>query len=355
MAHLTVATIGLCLLTASAATGQEDVDLVFADYQQLAAKKIEYRQRNGKTQSSYKELVANADRAMGAGLVTVMQKTRVAPSHDPHDYLSLAPYWWPDPNKANGLPYIRRDGRTNPTTRGNNVDYPAKQHLFDRVNALGMAAFYTEDPKYAQQAVAQLEAWFVDPTTRMNPHLQYAQGVPGRNDGRCFGIIEWCNIDRLITPIQLLRVANAIPEPTDQAITEWFETYLQWLQTSELGIQERDRLNNHGTWYDVQVAGILLFLGKRTEACEVLESVKTNRIATQIEPDGRQPQELARTKSLSYSKMNLNAFQTLARLGEKAGVDLWNYETPDGRSILKAQEFLAPYVQGNKKWEYPQL
>ena len=83
--------------------------------------------------------------------------------------------------------------------------------------------------------------------------------------------------------------------------------------------------------------------------------MKTKRIATQIEPDGRQPHELARTKSLSYSKMNLSAFQRLARLGAKVGVDLRNYETPDGRSIAKAQAFLAPYTKGGKKWEYPQL
>ena len=64
---------------------------------------------------------------------------------------------------------------------------------------------------------------------------------------------------------------------------------------------------------------------------------------------------VARTKSLSYSRMNLSAFQRLARLGEKVGVDLWNYETPDGRSIKKAQDFLAPYLRREKEWEYPQL
>ena len=135
----------------------------------------------------------------------------------------------------------------------------------------------------------------------------------------------------------------------------WFEAYVEWLQSSEKGKLERDRLNNHGTWYDVQVASILLFLGKRAEAREILETVKTKRIANQIEPDGRQPHELARTKSLSYSKMNLSAFKRLVKLGEKVGVDLWNYESQDGRSIPKAEAFLAPYRKGEKKWAYPQL
>lgn len=33
---------------------------------------------------------------------------------DANDYVSLARYFWPDPNTPNGLPYIRRDGHVNP-------------------------------------------------------------------------------------------------------------------------------------------------------------------------------------------------------------------------------------------------
>ncbi|TWT84638.1 Alginate lyase [Planctomycetes bacterium CA13] len=353
--RIAMATVGLCHLFISLATGQDDVALVSADYQQLLAKKHEYQPIDGETPAPIRSLVAKADRLLQQEPVTVMQKKQIAASGDKHDYLSLAPYWWPDPKTTDGLPYIRRDGRVNPTTRGNNVDYPAKQHLFDRVHTLTMAGFYTDNPEYSQHAVAQLEAWFVDPRTRMTPHLQYAQGIPGLNDGRCFGIIEWCDIDKLLTPIQVLRTSQAIPGPTDQAITQWFESYLQWLRTSEMGRTECERLNNHGTWYDVQIVGLLLFLGKKMEMRDVLETVKAKRIATQIEPDGRQPHELARTKSLSYSKMNLSAFQRLARLGEKVGVDLGSYETPDGRSITKARAFLAPYIKGDKKWDYQQL
>jgi hypothetical protein len=332
--------------------GQETVELVFGNHQQLLERKAEWKREDSE---EYRTLIESAEQALNEDLLSVMQKDRVAASGDKHDYLSLAPYWWPDPDQPDGLPYIRRDGRVNPTTRGNNTDYSAKRELFDRVNTLGMAAFYTDDPRYAQRAVALLEAWFVDPETRMNPHLKYAQGVPGRSDGRGFGIIEWCSLEKLITPIQLLRTSDSIPEPTDQAIRDWFETYLSWLQTSPSGVFESSRLNNHGTWYDVQVAGILLFLGKRSEARDLLEDVKTKRIATQIEPDGRQPHELARTKSLSYSKMNLHAFKRLAELGEKVEVDLWNYVTDDGRSIAKAQAFLDPFLEGKKKWEYQQL
>jgi hypothetical protein len=284
-----------------------------------------------------------------------MQKKTVPPSGDKHDYVSLGPYWWPDPNQPDGLPYIRRDGRVNPETRGHSSDYPATKRLFDRVYTLAMAAFNTDDSRYARKAANLLETWFIDPNTRMNPHLEYAQGVPGRSNGRCYGIIEWCEIDKLITAIQLLRAQGALSESTNRSIEQWFEAYLHWLQSSEMGRMEGARLNNHATWYDVQVVGLCLFLGKGTEARAVLEAVKTKRIATQIEPDGRQPRELARTRSLSYSKMNLSAFKRLAHLGNKVGVDLWNYETTDGRSIRKAEAFLAPYTSGKRKWPYSQL
>lgn len=350
--RLITVTIGVCLLITTGAFAQnKSVNLAFGDYQQFLAKK----QQMTKESKAYQSLVVRADKALKETDVSVMQKKRIAASGNKHDYLSLAPYWWPDPKKDDGLPYIRRDGRVNPTTRGDNVDYTTKEHFFDRVNLLGMAAFYTDDPRYIAGAVKALEVWFVNPETRMTPHLNYAQGVPGRSDGRCYGIIEWLDIDQVLTPIQLLRANNQIPEATYQSLVAWLDAYLKWLQTSRIGIEERDRSNNHGTWYDVQVAGLLLFLDNKDEARKVLEQVKTKRIATQIEPDGRQPQELARTKSLSYSKMNLSAFRRLAALGNKVGIDLLNYETPDGRSIKKASEFINANTNGGKKWPYQQL
>ena len=80
-----------------------------------------------------------------------------------------------------------------------------------------------------------------------------------------------------------------------------------------------------------------------------------NRIFTQIEPNGSQPKELARTKSFSYSVMNLHGFLYLARLGQKVGVDIWGIESEDGRSIQKAYEYLLPYVMQEKEWEYKQI
>jgi hypothetical protein len=83
--------------------------------------------------------------------------------------------------------------------------------------------------------------------------------------------------------------------------------------------------------------------------------VTKSRIASQIEPDGRQPHELARTLSWGYANMNLLGFFTLARLGESAGVELWNYKTPDGRGLKGALDWLVPFASGEKPWEHKQI
>jgi hypothetical protein len=47
---------------------------------------------------------------------------------------------------------------------------------------------------------------------------------------------------------------------------------------------------------------------------------------------------------------------SLAMLGEWVDVDLWHYETADGRSIRKAVDFMLPYVKTpSEKWPYQQI
>ena len=119
--------------------------------------------------------------------------------------------------------------------------------------------------------------------------------------------------------------------------------YLSWMRNSQKGKDEDAAKNNHGTWYDLQVTELALFLGDRKLAVDTLERVKTRRI-TQIDPDGRQPLETARTNGWGYSNGNLDGLTQLATLGERVGVDLWNFKTPDGRSIRGAIDFLLPYA-----------
>ena len=300
-------------------------------------------------------LYKTADNVLKEEVLSVTHKTQLPPSGSAHDYLSLAPYWWPDPKKTDGLPWIWRDGEINPLTQGNKVDQPVKTRFFKNIDILSRAYFFSEETKYAEKALQLLEAWFINPSTRMNPNLNYAQGIPGRNTGRGIGIIEFAGIRNILKCLEILKKFKKISKNNITSINSWLENYLTWLQTSEFGIFEKNKENNHGTWYDVQEVSLLLYLQKYDNAKTVLKSVKENRITKQIETDGSQPHELKRTKSLSYSTMNLKALTILAVYGKKLNVNLFDFTTTDNRSIQNAYHFLYPYALKQKEWKYQQI
>ena len=305
--------------------------------------------------SVYKKVLQEADTALREGTYSVMQKTQTPASGNKHDYYSIGPYWWPDPTKPDGLPWIRKDGKVNPATREGSTDFETKGQMFDSTQALALAYFFSDKKKYGEKALELIKVWFLNEDTKMNPNLNFAQGVPGENAGRGIGIIEFADITKVIAAIEILEFNKMIDIKTSNELRIWFTEYAHWLQTSENGVFEKNTKNNHGTHYDTQLIHILLFLNREEEAKQILESVKTERIAKQIKPNGEQPLELARTKALSYSTMNLKGFTELAVLGKKLGVDLWNYKNKNGATIKNAFEFLKPYAKGEKVWDYQQI
>jgi hypothetical protein len=307
-----------------------------------------------KLKAALQKLLGEADKALNVGPFSVMQKKLVPPSGDKHDYMSLGPYWWPDPNKPDGKPYIRRDGEVNPESKDSGTDRPAMEKMKSAVETLALAYHFTGEEKYASRAALLLRAWFLDDATKMNPNLNFGQAIPGRVDGRGIGIIDTASLSALCESVELLKPSIAWTDADHKNLQAWFDSYLTWLLNSKHGRDEADEHNNHGTWYDVQTARFALFVGKPAIAKAALERAK-KRIASQIETDGRQPHELARTKSFSYSAMNLTAFFDLATMGEKLGIDLWHYKTPDHRTLRAALDFLAPYADPETKWPHPQI
>lgn len=297
---------------------------------------------------------AEADHALDAGPFSVMTKSRTPPSGDKHDYMSLAPYWWPNPATKNGLPYVRRDGETNPETRTIS-DHASVFHLEDAVHALALGYYFTGDKKYSDRATLLLRTWFLDPATRMNPNMNFAQAIPGITPGRGIGLIEMRDLPRILDGITLLQGSSSLTPADREGLRRWFSSYLDWLQNSKNGRDESHAKNNHGSWYDQQLTGIALFLGDRDLARRVVETAETKRIALQILPDGREPLELARTKSFSYSVFNLTALMHLAQEGQHVNVDLWTYRAPLGGSIRAALEFLLAPALGEKTWTYKSL
>ncbi len=324
------------------------------DPRELERVRASMRSGSNDYQAIVKALRREAEKALTVRPVSVMQKEMVPPSGSKHDYMSMGKYWWPDPAKKDGLPYIRRDGEINPESK-KLPDHDLLAAMIKTVSTLSYASYYLGGEQYADRAALLVRTWFLDTSTRMNPNLAYAQAVPGIDEVRGYGIIDAHALCELIDALGLLAESPSFTPADRSGVKRWFTEYLRWLRESRDGMKEAGAPNNHGTWYDVQVASIAMYVGDAGLARAVLADSRLRRIASQIEPDGTQPRELARTRSLGYTLMNLKAFTTLALLGERAGVDLWHYETTDGRSIRKAFDYMLPYIRGEKKWERQQI
>lgn len=298
------------------------------------------------------KLRKEADSALATGPWSVVTKDLYPPSGNKHDYMSNGKYWWPDPENPDG-PYIRKDGVTNPHTRTTDKDYMSK--MADAVETLALAYYFFDQGNFAEKAVENIRVWFLNPDTYMSPHMQYGQAIPNRSEGRPFGIIETRKLIRVLDAVQLLKTSG-FWTTTDQAgIERWFRQYLDWLLTSDHGKREGTNGNNHETAYTFQVASYALFLGDTVIARQKLDKHFKQNIIFMIEPDGRQPRELKRTKSLHYSAMNLGLMVHLCQLADYLALDLWHYQTEDGRSIIKAFDFLYPVWAEKKEWAYQQI
>ncbi|HEY0459442.1 MAG TPA: alginate lyase family protein [Pyrinomonadaceae bacterium] len=267
-----------------------------------------------------------------------------------HDFFSEGDYWWQNPENPGG-PYIQRDGLTNPD---NFVDHRRfLMRLSVQVPALAAAWLLTKDKRYAKKAAEHLRAWFLSEATRMNPNLQYAQAIKGVTTGRGIGIIDTIHLVEVARAVELLENSRVLKRSEIDGIKKWFADYLVWLTTSKNGLEERDAKNNHGTCWAMQTAAFAHLTGDK----ELLEfcrrRFKTVLVPNQIEKDGSFPLELRRTKPYAYSLFNLEAFAAICRILSTGEENLWNFETPDGRGVKRAVEFMFSFIRDKKTWTRP--
>jgi hypothetical protein len=301
-----------------------------------------------------KSLLKKADKVLeAASLYSVMDKKQVPPSGDKHDYMSTGPYWWPDPTKPDGLPYIKKDGVRNPTYY-DITDSQGLDKVEDEALTLALAYYFTRENKYAAFTSKLIKTWFLDTETRQNPNLNFGQGIPGLNTGRGTGIIETRDIFRVQDAAILIQDSPNWSKENHLALKKWFSDYLTWMLESPIGKDEAKAKNNHGTFYSEQVIAMALFVDKPEIVLNEIEIFK-NRMESQLKSDGSQPLELARTKSWGYVNMNMFGYYLIAKLAENANIHLWNQQISEGKSMKNALQFIIPYLKNEKVWQYEQI
>lgn len=325
------------------------------DIEHLAKTKIRIEKNDPKLKPALDQLIKDAKTALQEGPYSVTDKEKLPPSGNKHDYASYSRYWWPDPNQPDGLPYIRRDGVTNPASQSlKESDRQRIGALGVNTETLGLAYYLTGEEKYAQKAAELLRVWFLDPSTYMNPNVNHAQCRPGHNNGTKSGILDGRLMVRALEGSLLISGSSALSNPEREKLKDWSAEYFEWLTTNEMALQEAASNNNHGSYYDAQAMYFALYSGNRQAATEIAQQFVEHRLLSQIQPDGSMPKEMARTRPLFYSIYNLHAMFLVAHLAEKVDIDIWKANDTDSR-LRAALDYLVPYTDSKKLWPQPTI
>ena len=297
-----------------------------------------------------KDVLQRADNDLTKKPITVTAAVSDRSAGGKHDFYSEGDYWWPNPASPDS-PYIRKDGLTNPD---NFVAHRQAMIRFSRiVGNLASAWRITHKPVYLHKAMEHCIAWFVDTATRMNPDLLYAQAIKGRVTGRGIGIIDAIQLMEVAQGLYIMQNAPEMDQVALRKIKKWFADYLTWVSTHPYGLEEMHAANNHGTCWVMQVACFARFTGNMELMNFCRDRYKKVLLPEQMAKDGSFPKEMARTKPYGYALFNLDAMTTICQVLSTAEDDLYNYQTPDGKSIKKGIEFMFPYMKDKTKWPLP--
>eukprot|EP01134_Creolimax_fragrantissima_P000984 CFRG0984T1 len=327
----------------------------------LGYEKVAYINKSNKALTKLIDgMVELANIAVEVGSFTVMNKSEFPPSGDKHDYYSPSPYFWPNPNSTDGLPYIRKDGDRVPGSLlwdefSERYDRSRLASMFHNTTILALSWFFTDDIKYASQGAENVRVWFLNEETRMSPTMMYAQIRWGWDDnvGANYGIIETKDLYFLLDAVRLFYKSGEFSDDEVSCLKKWLHQFATYLIESDQGTKEYRSFNNHGTYFDVQLASIAAFLDdvplmlnytQRTEA----------RMLTQFK-HGVMPKEMERPTSLHYMMFGLQGWMTIATIANNIGIDLWNYSHRDSGPnpcIQDCAVFTNPFL--NNSWSHKQ-
>ena len=304
------------------------------------------------TQDSVRRLRAEAEKRLKEGPWSVTADRPKGVDVDPHDYYSEAPDWWPNPENPTG-PYIRHEGQANPIRFMGNRN--ALDAMCDSVFTLGTAAFLLDDQRYAQRAARDINAWFLNPKTRMSPGLDHARAIPGVNTGTPDGILDGRAFIRAIQGMEFLAQTPYWDPHELAAVRRWFGEYLQWLTHSPNAEEERRSGNSRASWWTAQTAAVASFVEDHSAQQMAFNFYKDRIFPRQIRADGSAPREESRNLSLSSSALNLEAFTMTSRIAQVNGVNLWDVRARGGANLATVIDYLSPYLSEPRKWKMEQI
>lgn len=282
--------------------------------------------------------------------VTVTAQSSARSAGGRHDFYSEGDYWWPDTANPQG-PYVRRDGMTNPD------NFTAHREALIRFSEitgnLTSAYLITQDAAYARAALAHCRAWFLDDSTRMNPHLLYAQAIQGRYTGRGIGIIDGIHFMEVVQSLRVLARAGMVDPPSLAGYRAWVEAFVTWLTTHPYGRDEMVHPNNHSTCWNMQVGLYAAFVGNDSLLHFCRDNFTQSLLPNQMAADGSFPLELARTKPYGYALFNLDAMAMNCLILSDPVYDLWTYTTAEGQSMPRGLDYMQPYVVDKSSWPLP--
>ncbi|MGO9229021.1 MAG: alginate lyase family protein [Bryobacteraceae bacterium] len=303
------------------------------------------------TVDAVRRLRAEADKRLHEGPWSVTTDRPVDATLDPHDFYGEAPFWWPDPANP-AAPWVHREGQINPNR--SRADKLALDATCDSIFTLGAASFFLDDPRYGRHATHLINAWFLNPKTRMNPNLEYSQAVRGLNEARG-GTIEGRVFIRAVQGMEFLTQSGQWDAREAAATHKWFEDYLRWLTHSKTASDEKSSGNPRASWWTAQVAAIATFLDDKATAQMAFNYYRDSVFPRQIGGDVIAPHEEERARTLTYSAFNAEGMATTCRIAQAQGVDLWGTQGKGGATLATVIAYLAPHLADRKKWDKGQI
>ena len=297
------------------------------------------------------QIIKNAEDALMTAPVHITDEKSPICTEHPHCYCSFGDYWWKNPDTDDGLPYVKRDGESNPDNF--NFHRLTLRRMRTSVSRLAIAYRLFGDERYATHATRMLREFFLDRDTYMEPHLLYAQGIPGVCLGRGIGIIDTLHLTELPFAIDALRGSAAMTDNIYGGLREWFSDYLDWITTHPYGLAEKNEPNNHGICWHVQALSFAKFVDRQSVIDECIDRYRTVILPMQMRLDGAFPLELQRTKPYNYSIFALDNTVTIVHLAALCGEDLWSFALRDGRSIQTGLNFMLPFLENKSNWPLP--